>query len=419
MSDERRSALTFPLAAGVLLSAACCVARADVTMQQLTTLDFGFIKQHGTTTEYLTTDKRRLDTDAQCEGFMAMFCKDAQTGDIVRLDRSLSWSLTPKDKQYREIPFPTPAQRQAAEQQALANMEKLKQCPAAQQQAKPAGPDTSKCQMSPPKFDIKQVGTHATIAGHDTQLTQISLTQSCTDPSTGDTCDMLFLFDSWLTQETLPGAEDRKAFAEEYAKKTGLTAADTALVQQRMKQFLAGYSGSFKDLAAKAGELKGYPLKTSLRMAFGGEHCAAAKNAAQSGGAGGTNAFGDASKAAGDAATNSASGAAGSAAGNAASQAAGNGPGGSILNSAASAFGSKLVTGLFAKKTTNNATPAPTTAATATSPLPPGMIQTAEISTETTSITTTAVPASEFDIPAGWTLIQPKASEDKAFSCPK
>jgi hypothetical protein len=420
MSDERRLALTFPLTATVLLAATSFTARADVTIQELSTLDFGFFKQHATSTEYLTSDKRRHDTEAQCEGFMALFCKDAQNGDIVRLDRDLSWTLYPKDKQYKETPFPTAAQRQAAEQQALANMEKLKQCPATPQQAKPAGPDTSKCQMSPPKFDVKQLGTHATIAGHDTQLTEISLTQSCTDQSTGDTCDMLFLFDSWLTQDTLPGADDRKAFAEAYARKTGLTAADAALVQQRMKQFLAGYSGSLKDLQSKVGELKGSPLKTSLRMAFGGEHCSAAKNAAAQGnGAGGTNAVTDASKAAGDAATSSASGAAGSAAGNAAAQAAGNGAAGSVLGSAASAFGSKLVSGLFAKKNSNTTTPAAPTPATTPNPLPPNMIQTTEISTETTSITTGAVPASQFDIPAGWTQIQQKAKDDKAFSCPK
>jgi hypothetical protein len=422
MSDVRSFALTSSMAVSAVLATLSPLAHADVTVQQQTTFNFAFIKQHGTTTEYVTTDKRRVDTDMQCEGFMAMFCKDAQSGDITRLDRDLSWSLDPKDKQYRETPFPTAAQRQAAEQQMLANMEKMKQCPAPKQQPAPTGPDTSKCQMSPPKFDVKQTGTHATIVGHDAQLTELSLTQSCTDQSTGDTCDMVFLFDSWLTQDTLPGMDDRRAFDEAYAKKMGLTPATLALAQQRMKQFLAGYMGSLKDLQAKAGDLKGYPLKTSLRIAFGGPNCKSAKDAAaQSGNANGANPFGDASKAAGDAATSSASGAAGSAAGTAASQAAGNGAAGSVLGSAASAFGSKLVSGLFAKKNNNTAAPAPaaTPTSAATSPLPPGLIQTVEISTETTAITTGAVPASEFDIPAGWTLIPQKAKEEREFSCPK
>ena len=140
------------------------VACADVTVEQQTTFDLAFIKAHGTSTEYTTTDKQRRDSDLHCEGFMSMVCGNAQSGDIIRLDRDLTWELEPKKKEYREIPFPTAAQRQAAAQQAQETMQKLKQCPVAQQPT-PA-PDTSKCEMSAPRVDVKQTGTHATIAHH-------------------------------------------------------------------------------------------------------------------------------------------------------------------------------------------------------------------------------------------------------------
>ena len=94
----------------------------------------------------------------------------------------------------------TAAQRQAAMQEAQATLEKMKQCPAAPQSTAPA-PNTSKCQMSPPKFDESQTDTHATLLGHDARLTQITMTQSCTNPDTGDTCDLSIGMDSWLTQE--------------------------------------------------------------------------------------------------------------------------------------------------------------------------------------------------------------------------
>ena len=106
----------------------------------------------------------------------------------------------------------------------------------------------------------------------------------------------------------------------------------------------------------------------------------------------------------------------------AAGNAAGNSAAGSIMGSAASAFGSKLVSGLFAKKKTEPAA-ANTGAASAgapASPLPPGMIQAAQITMETTSINPAAVPPAQFDIPAGWKLIPPPAQKAaKEFSCPK
>jgi hypothetical protein len=138
-----------------------------------------------------------------------------------------------------------------------------------------------------------------------------------------------------------------------------------------------------------------------LRVAFGGEHCAAAQTA-PAGGAG----AGDVSQTATNAAINSA---ASSAAGSASKNALGS----SALSSAASALGSKLAGGLFKKKT-EPAAPA------AESALPPGMIQAAQISIETTSINAAAVPAEKFEIPAGWKRAEPapKGQASKEFTCP-
>jgi hypothetical protein len=128
-----------------------------------------------------------------------------------------------------------------------------------------------------------------------------------------------------------------------------------------------------------------------LRVAFGGEHCAAAKN--QSAGAGGGT--GDASQ------ENSVKNVMGS----------------SPLSSAANAFGSKLVGGLFKKKT-DTAAAAPGSAPD--NALPPGMVQAVQITVETTSINAAAVPAEKFEIPAGWKKIEPQAKEtsSKEFTCP-
>ena len=360
-------------------------AGADVTIVEQSTFDFSIIKAQSTMTELTTSDKQRRDNAVHCEGFMSLLCGNAQGGEIIRLDRDVEWTLEPKKQEYRETPFMTAAQRQAAMQEAQATLEKMKQCPAAPQSTAPA-PNTSKCQMSPPKFDANQTDTRATLLGHDARLTQITMTQSCTNPDTGDSCDLLIGMDTWLTQEQIAGLEDRHAFQQAYLRKLGLEDAGP-MVQKQMRQFLAPYAESLKQLAGKAGDFKGYPLKTAVRIAFGGERCAAAQkqqNAAVGGGDGASAAPSSPSLSSG-----------------------------ASLGSVASSLGGKLVGGLFAKKKQDTAAPS-------SSPLPPGMVQAAQFTTETTAITPGPIAPAQFDIPAGWKLIPPPAkTAAKDFTCPK
>jgi hypothetical protein len=381
-------------------------ALADVTIQEQSTYDLSLIKAHGTSTEFTSGDKQRRDSDMHCDGLMSFFCRNLGAGEITRLDKDLTWTLNPKDKEYTETHFPTPAERQAVEEKMRAMLEKMKQCPARQGSN---APDTSKCQMSPPKIEAHQTDKHLTIAGHDTRLSQLTLTESCHAPDNSDTCDFVISMDSWLTQDEIPGIADRKAFIQAHLKKLGLTDSNGAM-QKMLQQFLAQYKDSLKDLSAKAGEFKGYPLKTSIRILFGGAQCAAAKNTGASGAGAGT--VGDASGAAGQAAASSTAGEAESAAGQAATNAAGNGVAGRIFGSAAGAFTNKLASGLFAKK------PASTPAATPAVDTPPNMVQFAMITIETTSITAAPIAADQFEVPAGWKLITPKVKSEKEFSCP-
>jgi hypothetical protein len=125
--------------------------------------------------------------------------------------------------------------------------------------------------------------------------------------------------------------------------------------------------------------------------------------------------MGSAADAAGNAAASAGAGAAGDAAGTAANKAAGNSAASSILGPAANAFGSNLVSGLFKKKSA----PAPAPAAPAADgALPAGMVQAVAFTVETTSISSGTVPATQFDIPAGWKLVAPKEHADKEFTCP-
>jgi hypothetical protein len=397
MRPDKLDRIVLIAAAGVLASG---LAHADVTIQEQSTFDLSFIKAHGTTTELTTADKQRRDSALHCEGFMSMFCGNAQSGEITRLDRDVRWTLEPKRKEYRETPFMTPEQRKAAEEEMQANLEKLKQCPAAKQSTASA-PDTQKCRMSPPKFDLVQSDQHASLLGHDSRLTQVTMTESCTNPDTGDSCDFQIAMDAWLTQDQIAGLEDRRAFQKAYIHKLGLDESD-ALVQAQMRRFLAPYQDSLKQLAAKAGDIKGYPLKTAVRIAFGGPHCAAAQKSQSNNGdsSGGQNGLG----------------------------------------AVASNLGSKLG-GLFKKKSDSSSdassapsastTPAssgsapatadaaaPGTAPAAAGSLPQGMVQAAQFTVETQSITVGPIDPSQFEVPAGWKLIVPEAAKKEEVSCP-
>jgi hypothetical protein len=375
----RAVGLTAALGALSLMHSA---ARADVTTTENLSLDAaGVVKMHGTTIERTSADKQRNDSEFHCEGFMSLLCGNTKSGDIIRLDRSLQWQLRPDKKSYLETPFPTPEERAAAQKKMQETLDKMKQCQQQQpQKASPGGADTSKCQLSPPKIDVRQTDEHASLAGHDTRKSSVMLTQTCTDRDTGDVCELVYGFDVWLTADDIPGGADRRAFQRAYLKKLGLDESSEA-AKGAAQQFLAQYAGMMKDLSAKAGELKGYPLRTTFRFSMGGEHCGKAKQQS-------------------------------SAQGNDSSQGAGG------LSGLAAQAGSKLLGGLLSKKNSASSTsPDPN----APPPAAPGAAPSTQIiafTTETSAIDTTAIPAEQFELPAGWTPEKPKVSKSEDFACP-
>jgi hypothetical protein len=385
-------------AAGVLgLLAAVATyttAQADVTITQKTNLDVAsLITTHGASTLSLTADKQRDDTESHCEGVMSIVCGNVQSGDIVRLDKDLSWYLEPKKKLYRETVFASPAELAAMRAKMQANLDKMNSCPVSQKQ-QPI--DKSKCQMSPPKYDVQKTGDRMTIAGYDAQHTRASLTETCTNNDTGDVCDTVIALDVWLTQDALPGSSERLAFSKAYAKKLGLD--ETAnLFRGDVAKYLAPYQSQIKELTSKSAALKGQSLRTSIRVLIGGPNCAATKN-------GGSSSTSTANSS--DTSSNPLNN----------------------VNQAGKAVGS-FVGGLFHKKKTDDsqaAAPvdAPATVASAT-PLSPDpfalLTQLGSFTVETVSISTDAIPADRFDIPAGWTKEVPKPTKagTDEFTCPK
>jgi hypothetical protein len=369
------------------------IVHADVTITQKTNLDVAsLIISHGGSTLSLTADKQREDTESHCEGVMSIVCGNLQGGEIVRLDRDLTWYLEPKKKMYREQVFATPAEIIAMRAKIQANLEKMNSCPVSQKQ-QPV--DKSKCQMSTPKIDIHKTDDRMSIAGHDAQRTQASLTETCTNNDTGDVCDTVIAVDFWLTQDNLPGSGDRLAFSQAYAKKLGISES-TNLLTGDVAKYLAPYQSQIKQLQAKSADFKGQPLKTSLRVLVGGPHCGATANTKSD-------------------ATNASP-----------SPASPSNPLDNV-NQAGKAVGN-LVGSLFHKKKADDSPSATgtttdgSTGAASTSPDPFAQLtRIGSFTVETVSINTDAIPADRFDVPAGWTKEVPKATKagNDEYTCPK
>src|SRR5580704_561198 len=148
------------LMAGAALGTAA--VQADVTIEQKMTLDVAsVIRTHGSTTTNIAADKKREDTESHCEGMLSLVCGNVRGGEIVRLDRGLTWHLEPEKKSYREDIFATPEETAQMRAKMQARLEKMRSCPVSPRQQQPI--DKSKCEMSPPKIDVRKTDDKTSI----------------------------------------------------------------------------------------------------------------------------------------------------------------------------------------------------------------------------------------------------------------
>ncbi len=388
--------------------AACSgIAVADVTVQEQSTVSVAFMKAHTTDTRSIAGDKSRSETQFSCDGMMSMLCGHKKNVEILRLDQGVTWDIDAKKKTYTEVPLPTPEQTRAMVERQRAAVEKLKSCP--QMRQAQTGPDTSKCEMSEPRVSVTKTQDVANIAGHNAQRTNLTMTQSCKVKSTGEECELDYSFDVWLTQEEIAGLSERQKFQLAYARKLGLTPG--SLANPALSKAMAPYADSLKQLAGRSSDLKGYPLRTQFRFAYGGPRCGTSAASPSSSGSPGV--VQNAGSAAGSAAENSATSAAGYSASDSVERSAGNGPGGYIAGSAAGAFARNLVGGMFAKKSApSTASDTSTTTAQPVGAKGDPLKTVAEFTMETTSIDAGVVAPTQFELPQGLKKIVPDINND-------
>jgi hypothetical protein len=386
-------------------------ALADVTVTELTTVDASIAKIRLTATERTTADRQRRDADGKLDGTFSFLAGPMRSATIVRLDRGLEWHLEADQKRYRENLFPTEAERQAARQRQQTQLEKLKQCAANTAQTVPT--PAPNCEKTDPKFDVTQTSETAVIAGHPVRKAHLSMTYACKDVNTGDTCDFAATSDLWLTDAPLPGLQERSTFGEAYRRKLGLDEASSAMVAP-MRLALAPYQDQLQRMSERAAELKGTPLRTSFALSVSGARCAVARSGSGAGSGGGLASAATAE--ARDAGAQAATSEGNYAAHDAVTNALGDNAAGRVLGTAAGAFNSKLLGGLFSRKSSANSAQAAT--ATPEAATPRTMIS---LTTEITSMSNDPIPADQFELPAGWQKVAPQLGKNHGedSQCPR
>lgn len=339
---------------GLAISAALFgTAQADVTIEEkMSVSGAGMMKMmnmSGRTVTAISKDKARTDSDVTFEsGMMRTFARGAGQGtDIVRLDQDTMYSLDNKKKTYTATTF---AEQRAQMEKAMEQMQKGQ---ASQQQAT-SGVDESECEWSEPKADVTRTGEKATIAGHSAERVTVMATQSCKNKETGEVCDFGLMLDQWVAP-SFQASDEALNYQKAYAEKMGFGAAASAGFAERAQSMFGGYAGLWKEVGAKMGDIKGYPVKASFGLGVGGPSCQSTQQTQAQGG---------------PASPPSLGGALGGALG-----------------------------GMFGKKKTSEpaATPTPPPVA-----MPGGLMPLMTVSTELVSVSTSPVDASAFEIPVDY-----------------
>lgn len=349
-----------------ILGLAAAAARADITIERSTSVEglggMSFANMSGTSKTSISGDKSRTDSDMKMQskiiGFLARNAL-GPSADIVLLDEDKLYHLNMNKKQYTETTF----EQLRAQMQKMADQMNSSED---KKQQQPSAIDQSKCTWLPPKVDMAKSGEKAQFAGYDAQRVTITATQPCQDKDTGAICEIALVLDQWTSADFAESSEVRKFYAA-YLAKMGIDISNSQDASERAKVLFSQYKGVWTEVAAKMQSVKGYPVKSSFALGIGGPQC---KNSnAQQAQSGQTDQDSPSS--------------------------------GGIAGAVVGKLG-----GLFHKKSDTADAPAPAVAPIA---MPPGDVALMTVSSQLVSVSTNAVSADVFTVPAGFKKIETKS----------
>lgn len=381
------------LMAGALTFGALSSAHADITIEERMSVEgagaMAMANMNGTTKTSISGQKSRTESDMQMQSRMVrMFARGAgQSTEIVRLDQDKILEVDTQKKQYTEISL---ADKRAELAKAMQQMQE-----AQDKQPSATGMDESDCEWSDSKVDLKKTGEKATIAGYNANQILITASQSCKSRKTGAVCEMSLSLDQWLAPDFDGGGEEAMKFYQAYAEKMGFAGAGSRDARERAEAMFGRYKGMWSELVDKMKDVKGYPVRSSFALGFGGPQCETAQEAANLPAPPPPGSMG---------------GAMAQAAGEAVGQAAAAKAGESALGGIAGQFGGKIAGSLFKKKQEKKAAQQEQTAPAAAAPVASnGLITPLRVTSELVAVKTDAIPAETFEVPAGYK----KTAQDK------
>lgn len=351
---------------GGILGFAAGTAQADITIERTTSVNgvgaMAFANMSGTSKTSISGDRSRTDSDMKMQSKIIGFLAHNALGpsaEIVLLDQDKLYRLNMNKKEYTETTF----------EQLRAQMQKVSdQLNSSEDRKQPSAVDQSKCVWLPAKVDVAKSGEKAQFAGYDAQRVTITATQPCQDKETGAICEIALVLDQWTSADFAESSEARK-FHTAYASKMGIDISNSQDVSERAKALFSQYKGVWTDVAAKMQSVKGYPVKSSFTLGLGGPQCKDSN-----------------SQQAQTSQTDNSSPS----------------PGG-IAGAVAGKLG-----GLFQKKKDTAEAPAAAAPAAAPAAMPPGDVALMTVSSQVVSVSTNAVSADAFTVPAGFKKIESK-----------
>ena len=378
MKIQKRRSTALVLLGGILGFGAGS-AQADVVIERTTSVEgvggMAFANMSGSSKTSISGDKSRTDNDMKMQSKIVGFLARNAIGpsaEIVLLDQGKLYHLNMNKKEYTETTF----------EQLRAQMQKMSdQMSSSADKNQPSAVDQSKCVWLPAKVDVTKSGEKAQFAGYDAQRVTVTATQPCQDKETGAICEIALVLDQWTSADFAESSEARK-FYTAYASKMGFDPSNSQDVSERAKALFGQYKGVWSEVAAKMQSVKGYPLKSSFTLGLGGPQCKDSN-----------------SQSAQTSQTDNSSPSPGSALS----------PGSATSPSGfAGAMVGKLG-GLFQKKKDAADGPAaPPGPAVAPVAMPPGDVALMTVSSQLVSVSTNAVSADAFNVPAGFKKIESK-----------
>ncbi|RLA48830.1 MAG: hypothetical protein DRR04_06265 [Gammaproteobacteria bacterium] len=381
------------LMVATLLLAVAPAALSDISYAQRIKVEaaggMSMFASEGDVLTQISGDKSRTESTMTMKSkLMGAFSGGGNTGNIVRLDKALTWNLLPDKKQYSQMTF---AAAKAQMEEARLAMQKSQAAGNSSGAALPVSAEG--CEWTDGNLEVEHPGGTEKVADIKTKKHIIRMRQSCTDPDSGKTCDITWLMETWLAKK-VPAEKEVRKFREAYAKALGLEGV-MGQVEGPGRGLLAMFANNWDEVVDEFEKMKGYPLRTAMQMGIGGEQCTTASGQPIAM----DKIWADASTAAYNSALDQAGYEAGNAMGQAAGKSLGDSVAGSIGGAAVGAAAGELIGGLtsmFKKKKTVEPEPQPQ-AVTAE-----GQITVFRITTEVIDWSEITIPSERFDEPVGW-----------------